>query len=141
MSDIGEKFKGTELDSDILRISLGASRWQERDKTDWLDVMNAYNAYQTALKNPTKNPDESLVVLYDKIGEANSLILDGSDPDVLGKAEYVVKGIQKKLPTLFDPQMIVGQLDKLKDKDLGNSALALIFSNDMKKTFVLEIPI
>jgi exonuclease I len=140
MSEIGEKYKGTQLDKEISRIEHGANRWQEQGKTDLLDVMNALNIYHSVLNNPTKDVGESLKQLYDKIDEANSLLLDGSDEDVLDKVEYVAKGVQKKQPTLFDPRTILEQASKLRGKDLSGNAVVLLFSNNMKMSAVLEIP-
>ncbi len=132
------------FDTDMLasQIALGASRWMDRGQTDIMAVILRNNEYKTALGNPTKDPNEALAVLYEDIRKTNYFLIDGGREDALGAVDRVVEKVAGKFLSSLDTEVYKRQMAKIKEenKNIKDTNLVVIFSNNMAKCILLDLP-
>ena len=133
-----------DAEHEAMIIASEASRWQEpwKYKKDIGGVIDAVNYYESAKKNSTKDPTEALNAVYEALDGTVHFLINGSDSKALDKIEEVADKVGHRLSQIKNYDLVkkqIADLRKKSPKDLSQSVLALVYSNDMSRTAIFEI--
>lgn len=135
----------SDLNSEAVKIVMGADRWMRQDKSELknvADMISASNYYDHVLGNSTKSPQEARDALYSDLEKTNHFVVNADEVDAFEKLETVVNGVKDRLVST-DWRIALKQLELIKvrkDKKYDKDAYAFILANDASYAAIMIIP-